>query len=337
MKKILIIIELLLISQWINAQTLHATFERNGKKMVIDANKAYTLNSMFGYQINFTDIYGNSYNNFSVMIPSLRTGTFIFPREGIWLKSWIKKNDVKQIINTGIYPNNTVSGNIKVTAIKGKYPIGTFEFTANFKNDHIKIKGYFNADVIKNPVVKTVTKNSSSSFVDTRDNQSYKTVEIGGKIWMAENLNYKTSKGSFCYEDNPENCNTYGRLYEFKIAQKACPLGWHLPTVADTEVLTKNIGKFNYFYNNPTFDKVLEGGSSGFKAKFAGVKNDPNSREVLKYKEIYVSQGKATSFWVNKASSAGRAYVIYLKAKNKLIYFNDDMLCSAVSVRCVKN
>ena len=27
-------------------------------------------------------------------------------------------------------------------------------------------------------------------FVDARDSQSYKTIEIGGLVWMAQNLNY---------------------------------------------------------------------------------------------------------------------------------------------------
>jgi hypothetical protein len=50
-----------------------------------------------------------------------------------------------------------------------------------------------------------------SSFSDSRDGKSYETVQIGNQCWMSENLNYDTT-GSFCYNNDINNCNTYGRL-----------------------------------------------------------------------------------------------------------------------------
>ena len=46
---------------------------------------------------------------------------------------------------------------------------------------------------------------------------------------MAENLNYD-AKGSKCYEDKTNNCQKYGRLYDWQTATKACSSGWHLPS-----------------------------------------------------------------------------------------------------------
>jgi len=68
-----------------------------------------------------------------------------------------------------------------------------------------------------------------------------KTVKIGNQIWMTENLN-DASKGGKCYEDKPENCKKYGRLYTWKEATKACPKGWHLPSNEEWQTLVDFAG-----------------------------------------------------------------------------------------------
>ena len=66
-------------------------------------------------------------------------------------------------------------------------------------------------------------------MTDLRDNQTYKLVTIGGTRWMANDLKYATADGSTCFESKDANCASYGRLYTFAAAQKACPTGWRLP------------------------------------------------------------------------------------------------------------
>ncbi|MCL2261405.1 MAG: fibrobacter succinogenes major paralogous domain-containing protein [Fibromonadales bacterium] len=68
-----------------------------------------------------------------------------------------------------------------------------------------------------------------------------KTVKIGNQIWMSENLN-DASKGGKCYENKPENCKKYGRLYTWKEATKACPKGWHLPSNEEWQTLVDFAG-----------------------------------------------------------------------------------------------
>jgi len=71
--------------------------------------------------------------------------------------------------------------------------------------------------------------------------KTYKTVQIGEQIWLAENLNYAV-EGSKCYNELNSNCNKYGRLYDWTTAKTVCPIGWHLPNDAEWSALMVAVG-----------------------------------------------------------------------------------------------
>lgn len=83
---------------------------------------------------------------------------------------------------------------------------------------------------------------SVSSFKDKRDGQTYQTIQIGAKTWMAENLKFLHPTGCWAYNDSTPNVTTYGYLYNWDAAQVVCPKGWHLPTVDEFEGLIRFYG-----------------------------------------------------------------------------------------------
>ena len=90
--------------------------------------------------------------------------------------------------------------------------------------------------------VFTTLEPLQGTFTDSRDGNTYKWIEIGNQIWMAENLNFHANSGCWVYDNNPENADTYGRLYNWETARNVCPDGWHLPSDNEWKELEVYLG-----------------------------------------------------------------------------------------------
>ncbi|MBE0662544.1 MAG: fibrobacter succinogenes major paralogous domain-containing protein [Bacteroidales bacterium] len=175
----------------------------------------------------------------------------------------------------------------------------------------------------------------TGSFKDSRDGKTYKSARIGNQTWMAENLNYETGSGSWCYDDSKSNCNIYGRLYDWETARKACPPGWHLPSDSEWTQLTIYLGDENVaggklkattLWNSPN---TAADNSSGFSALPGGARDNDGS---------FVNIGYIGVWW-----SSNEYYTNYLWLRS-LSYSGGDILRRATaskaygfSVRCIKD
>ncbi len=208
----------------------------------------------------------------------------------------------------------------------------------------------------------------TGTMTDSRDGQTYKTVEIGSQVWMAENLNYSDSTKtaslkdkSWCYDNESDNCVKYGRLYTWAAAidsvalandakapldcgygkscnlpaqvRGICPEGWHLPNDDEWVAMLTAVG----WQSNE--NKVLKSqsgwsgngngsDSSGFSALPAGY-----------YNGSFNHAGDEADFWSSFDHYSDYAYKMTLDNNMKCDRgcINDERKNVGNSVRCVRD
>ena len=162
--------------------------------------------------------------------------------------------------------------------------------------------------------------------VKDADGNSYPTVKIGNQVWMAKNLNVNVP-GSMCYENDPANCEKYGRLYTWKAAMKACPIGWHLPSKEEFETLLINVGFSGKERGENLRAASWENGADkfGFSALPAG----------SYYYDEFGHLGIRTYFWSSPEYSSGYPYRLDINDYSALVvsYSGYD----GHSVRCLQD
>jgi uncharacterized protein (TIGR02145 family) len=202
------------------------------------------------------------------------------------------------------------------------------------------------------------------------DGQVYNTIQVFSQCWIKENLNagtmipnYQSMKNNgiiekYCYENLPENCDTYGGLYYWDEAmqysieeavQGICPPGWHIPTDEEFKVLEGAVD-----YRFPIGDEIWDswsgrGYDSGERLKSAsGWIEEGNGTDLFGFSCLpsgygtynsYGLLGERGSFWLSTLdpeyqSSAQRRIMEYDRYVVSRAHTNRD---AGFSIRCIKN
>jgi uncharacterized protein (TIGR02145 family) len=201
------------------------------------------------------------------------------------------------------------------------------------------------------------SSSSSDCEISTHDyelfeyeGKTYRIITIGDQTWMADNLD--TDEGGKCYNNNPANCEKYGRLYDWVTAMNLpescnsdecaseiqhphrgiCPLGWHIPSNNEWKALLDIAG------GSPVASTHLkaiscwkENGNGQDTHKFAAL---PGGKG---YDGGFGNAGYYGYWWSSEESSRGVAFNIYMRYDTERAYqfFNgkEDLF----SVRCVQD
>lgn len=178
-------------------------------------------------------------------------------------------------------------------------------------------------------------KNVRGELTDPRDGQTYPTVEIGGMVWLARNLNY-AGRESYCYEDRKENCDKNGRLYRWEAALAACPDGWHLSTEFEWQALEVAIGlpfeELEYRGERGTEEagRLKQGGDLGLDVQFAGWRGYELNGQ-------FRHQGEAIALWTSTEADFNHAWHRHMDTSDDMIWRSRVVKPYGLSVRCVQN
>ena len=311
----------------------YVTWSEDGTKATLnDDISLTTLESIF--------TKANKFENLNITTKSLLTtankaldrwGSFLVPDVGYFLteKTVYATSDsnVFVLMLTGMEKGDAVYTDI---APQGK--CGTSAYAKRTK--------FCSSDVIY-PLCDGKTYDPTEQFCDTRGTGTlYKHVTVGEQTWMAENLNYETASGSYCYNDDPDNCTEYGRLYDWDVAvnttSPVCPTGWKVPSASDYNTLLTYIkndsgsDRTNYMLRSTTgWDKydgsdVNGNNQYGFNLKPAGDRMNGKYENLGNTAYHVVTDGTYT-------------YFLSTQSRSDAYMYTWTTTTFARSVRCIKD
>jgi uncharacterized protein (TIGR02145 family) len=171
--------------------------------------------------------------------------------------------------------------------------------------------------------VALIDKKRKGVLIDSRDGQSYPTIQIGDQIWMAKNMSYKPTEGK-CWEYEDGYAKKCGYLYNWETSQNVCPMGWRLPSKQDFDTLYQHAGGDDVKVTT----ELSPSGSSGFFAVDG----------VLRFGINYTPTESGTAFWSSTESSKRYAWgLTFGRLKTRTFVDKDWYKNYGLYVRCLKN
>ncbi len=192
-----------------------------------------------------------------------------------------------------------------------------------------------------------VADGDSSGRMKDASGRQYGTVLIAGKLWMKENLNYETDE-SYCFDDSERECDKYGRLYTWSAAMKACPIGWHLPTLQEMNELIA-WAEYGYgWYQNSSGEWSYESceGKAGYRLKAKYGWPSGNGFDVFNFtlfpagvrSEAGTYHSTCAGFlWTSTERREDSAYTMDVSCNDDDVNVVDNMKVTSYSVRCVQD
>ncbi len=204
-------------------------------------------------------------------------------------------------------------------------------------------------------------------YLDTRDGQTYNTVQIGTQCWLAENLNvgimingnnYQLDNDTiekYCYNNDPANCSTYGGLYQWdemmqyvttQGVQGICPAGWRIASDDEWKILEGTVDS-QFGVGNPEWNQYgLRGFDAGLNLKttsgwaYGGNGTDLYDFSILPagYRDVdsyFYDFGEYTYFWTSTEDSGMYAWsrLLYCDENGSVrVEFEEE---AGFSVRCL--
>ena len=205
----------------------------------------------------------------------------------------------------------------------------------------------------------------NNTLKDLRDGQTYKTVQIGDQVWMAENLNYK-AENTYCLNNRDTNCTKYGRFYMWgtamdsagtwgtngkgcgydkpcspkKSVRGVCPEGWHLPSYFEWKRLIVTVDDSITEYDDENAAATKLKSTSGWADDGNG--DDSYSFSALpsgylSYDGYFNFEGKETHFWSSGTQGDMWAFCMVLYSNTDDARLTSVEMNSGASVRCLKD
>ena len=203
------------------------------------------------------------------------------------------------------------------------------------------------------------------STVSDIDANTYKTVKIGGRWWMCENLkvsrfndgsaiNYLSSNDTIGWQSTPAykivNDSLYGKLYNYLALtdpRGIAPEGWHVATDEDWKALERAIGmdsaeaELYAWRGNDEVNLILSEGSNNwptysvhFGSNTFGLNIQPGG--IVQYQGLTSANGLEAYFWTSTLKGSEAIYRSISHQRTQIFRQSADKRYG-MSIRCVKN